>query len=342
VQAILKKYANWLFQTRKLKPHTVHNHLETLVNFWSWSSEHHVYRPEEVSPELITTYVQLLYRQWQCSTCKKRNFVHGKFVEESICTNCGANNSSPQIKNYAQNSVRIYRAVLKIFFSWAKMNRMTVTMPVKVTTPAPVPKITHYPIPTFERLFPYIWDPKADPRGALTLYLILAHGCSPWELRHLQLPQVTPINLSTRRVRLSESYRLILPARQPSLGNKSPGRPQGWIEFHTSLSSRLKPLLDRYEDQRAAVLLNLSNPYLLVSEYTCRRVHPVSNYFLWNLIQITTKEALGFSCNANTLRKTFAVILTDEGDGALLLRFGWHSCQASQYTFMNRVVLSPS
>jgi hypothetical protein len=100
-------------------------------------------------------------------------------------------------------------------------------------------------------------------------------------------------------------------------------------------------LLDRYERQRAGMLKNRFNSYLLISAVTCRKVHPVSNYFLWNLIQITTKEALGYSCNANTLRKTVAVILADEGGGGILLKFGWHHQQATQYTFSNRVIIQP-
>jgi hypothetical protein len=339
LQPTLKKYTEWLLQTRKARPHTVREHLQALVMFWSWSCKQQINRPEEVSPALITTYVQLLYWQWQCSACKKRNVAQTKTVDESECIKCGVINSAPKIKRYSQNTVRNYTAVLKVFFSRAKINRMTVTMPVQVTPRAPARSITHYPVQTVERLYSHMWDPTTDPTRALILYLVLAHACSPWELRHLQIPRVTSINANCPQPSLAEIYRLTLPERQPSLGNRSLGRPERWIEFHSEVSSRLKPLLDRYEDQRTRTLINISNPYLLVSNYTCRRVHPVSRFFLWNLIQITTKEALGYSCNVNTLRKTFAVMLTDEGGGGMLLKLGWQYCQATSYSFSDRIII---
>jgi hypothetical protein len=341
LQPILKRYADWMLQTRKSKLRTVREHLTVLVKFWSYSCEQRIYSPEEVSPVLITAYVQNLYRQWQCSTCKKLNFAQSKVVEERECTKCGASNSAPKIKRYAQTTVYNHRAVLKVFFSWAKLNRVTVTMPVTVTTQRPAPSITHYPIQTVERLYSYIWDPAVEPAGALILYMVLAHACSSWELRYSQIPQVTSINPSSCSVPLSELYRLMLPERQPSFGNRSPGRPEPVIKFHPEVSSRLKPLLDRYERQRERTLINPSNPYLMVSKYTSRLVHPVGTYFLWKLVQITTKEAVGYSCNINTLRKTFAVILADQGGGGVLLKLGWHHLQATHYTFSNRVVLSP-
>lgn len=340
LQPTLKTYANWLLQTRKSRPHTVREHLQGLVMFWSWSCGQQVYRPEEVSPELITTYIQLIYWRWQCSACKKRNIAQTKTVEEGKCIKCGVNNIAPKVKRYSQNTVRNIRSVLKVFFSWAKINRMTVTMPVKVTTRAPARSITHYPVQTLGHLYSHMWDPATDPARALILYLVLAHACSPWELRHLQIPQIKSINASCPQPSLAEMYGLNLPERSPSLGNRSPDRPERWIEFHSEVSSRLKPLLDRYEDQRAKMLINTSNPYLLVSNVTCRRIHPVSNYFLWNLIQITTKEALGYSCNVNTLRKTFAVMLTDKGGGGMLLKFGWQQGQATSYSFSDRIIIA--
>lgn len=338
----LIKYADWLINTRKATLKNVREHMDAVAKFWSWSYTCRVYRLEEVYPELIDTYVKGLYKWWRCSACKKQNLVLTKPTGNQ-CAYCQASNSAPKVKNNSQNTVRNHRAKLKVFFTWARNNRMTVTMPVRIKTPAPARSITHYPIRMVESLHTYIWDPSSDPAGALILYLVLAHGFSAWELRHAQVPQVVPIHQPSRPIPLSESYGLVLPERQASLGNRSPGRPEQWIEFVPKVAPRLKPLLIRHEQQRSGMLLNKSNPYLLISAVTRRRVHPVSEFFLWNLVQITTKAALGRACNVNTLRKTFAVIVTDEGGGALLRRFGWHHCQATQYAFSEqRIIQSPS
>ncbi len=54
---------------------------------------------------------------------------------------------------------------------------------------------------------------------------------SIWELRHVTLPTFLPLRQDITLPGLTESYYVIIPKPEPSLGDRSPGRPDVRLDF---------------------------------------------------------------------------------------------------------------
>src|SRR5215469_12908820 len=263
-QAVLQHYATWLWERRSAS-NDVYEHMTMLASFWSWCDQYGARNPHEVQESLVNEYLLTLYWQWQCSVCQGMTpFEPRKRKAPSSCTRCAAIGSLAKVKRYAQNTVRSHKAKLLVFFDWAKMNRMVVTNPVQRQIAAPSPTIQHYPIETVKELCRYVFSPTADPVEALVLYLIIFHAFSVWELRHAELPSVLPLHNAIPQLSLGEAYYVLVPRPSPTLGDRSPGRPDIRLDFPSSAASRLRPLLDRFEQHRHRHIKDTSNHYLLI------------------------------------------------------------------------------
>ncbi len=341
LQALLHRYATWLWERRAV-PTSVRDHMEVLASFWSWSERRGVHSPEEVQVSLINDYLLHLYWKWQCSICQSAMaFDPADRHAPRICTHCGAIGSLVQEKRYSQNTVRRYRAKLLVFFDWLKMNRMVIANPVQRKVPSPSPTIQHYPPEVIKRLCAYILLPTADPVEALILYLVIFHATTVWELRHATLPTLLPLHSDVSLPRLAEAYYLIIPKPVPSLGDRSPGRPDVRLDFPANAAPWLKPLLDRFERQRQVMVGNPRNRYLFITPHTRRHNTPVGSYYIWKIVQRASVQVLGAACNPNTLRKTAGVIFADRAGAGTLRWMGWDDQQAFKYTWAPREVIQP-
>lgn len=341
LQGLLHRYAAWLWE-RQTVPASVRDHLEALGAFWLWCEEHGVKSPEEVQASLVNDYLLTLYWQWQCSECQRATAFEPRTRKVSkTCTHCGALHSLIKVKRYAQNTVRGHRAKLLVFFDWAKINRMVITNPVQRKTPAPNATITHYPPDVIKKLCAYITTPDAEPLEALTLYLILFHALSVWELQHVQIPTLLSLHEDVLLPTLADAYYVIVPKPAPSLGDRSPGRPDIRLDFLPRAEPWLKPLLQRFEDQRRATLKNLTNRYLLVAPGRSRHDTSVGNVFVWQVVRQASVRVLGATCTPNTLRKTVGVMFADRAGAGILRWMGWDDQQAFAYTWAERETVHP-
>jgi hypothetical protein len=341
MQALLHRYTTWLWE-RQTVPGSVRNHLEALASFWSWCEQRGIRSPEEVQASLISEYLLTLYWQWQCSVC------HGTTAFEPanrkalrVCTYCSTIGSLSKVKRYAQNTVRGHRAKLLVFFDWLKINRMVVINPVQRQTPAPRPTIQHYPPEVIKQLCAYITAPNADPVEALTLYLIMFHALTVWELQHAQLPTVFSLRQDISLPGLAEAYYVIVPKPAPSLGDRSPGRPDVRLDFPAKAAPWLKPLLERFECQRQQIVRNPRNRYLLIAPKKARHNTPVGKVFVWEIVRNASLRMLGAACNPNTLRKTAGVMFADRAGAGILHWMGWDEQQAFAYTWAAREMIHP-
>lgn len=250
LQGLLHRYATWLWE-HKTAPATVRDHCEDLAAFWYWSIQLGINSPEQVQPSLINDYLQTLYWQWQCSKCQGIvGFEPRHRKPPRICPNCGAVHSLSQVKRYAQNTVRHRRSKLRVFFNWAKSNRLIVINPVQRQVAKPEPTIRHYPPEVIRQLCEYVVAPDAEPVEALVLYLIIFHALSVWELQPAKIPAVIPMREDILPLGFGQAYYLIVPKREPSRGNRSPGHPSIRLDFPPTATPWLKPLLERFEHQR--------------------------------------------------------------------------------------------
>ncbi len=224
VQALMCRYATWL-QERRTKPTNVRDHMEVLASFWSWSELRSVHLPEEVQVSFVNDYLLHLYWKWQCSTCQSSMaFDPRERNAPRMCSHCGTIGTLVKEKRLAQNTVRGHRAKLFVFFDWLKMNRLVISNPVQSKVPAPSPTIQHYSLDVIKHLGDYVRAADTDPCEALMLYLVIFHALTIWELRHVTLPTFLPLRQDITLPGLAESYYVIIPKPEPSLGDRSPGR----------------------------------------------------------------------------------------------------------------------
>ena len=341
VQDVLHRYTTWLWE-RKERPANVRDHLEALAAFWTWAETVSIRAPQEVQTSLINKYFQTLFWQWRCSTCQAV-VAHNPFARAAprVCTHCGTVHSLTKEMRYAQNTLRQHHAKLLVFFDWAKLNRLVVANPVQRRISTPVPTITHYPLDVVRKLAGYVASPEADPVEALVLYLILFHALSVWELRHTKVPTFLALHEGIATPNLAEAYYVIVPAPEPSLGDRSPGRPDARLDFREKAAPWLKPLLERFDLYRRQKVGSASSQLLLVNNSRLHHETPVSHYYIWQLVRTATLHVLGATCSPNTLRKTAGVMLADRVGPGILARMGWDDHQAFAYTWASRDTILP-
>ena len=265
IQSLLEQYAAWLCE-RKSKLSSVREHMEGLAPFWSWCDRRGIRSPAEVQAGLVKDYMLVLCWEWCCSGCgATMEFEPRDRNAPRTCDHCGALHTVNRVKRYAQNTVRAERAKLLVFFDWCKLGRIVLTNPVQVKVPAPLPTIRHYSPDVIQTLCSYMAASDADPAEAVALYLILFHALSVGELRHVRIPRGSSIREGVFVPSLSEAYYLIMPKAFPSLGNRSPGRPDVRLDFPAGAAPWLRALLDRYERHRQQFACNPANEYLFVS-----------------------------------------------------------------------------
>lgn len=341
IRPILHRFTSWLWERRNV-PDSVGDYLEVLASFWSWCDQRAVRSPMEVHNVLINDYLLTLYWQWQCSVCQNAiNFDPRDREAPGVCDYCGAISSYKKVKRYVQNTVRLYRGKLRVFFDWAKLNHIVITNPVQRKVPAPSPTIHHYTPEVIKNLCPYIIAPDAHPVEALILYLIIFHALSVWELRHAQLPNLTPLHGRIALPSLAEAYHIRIPKPEPSLGDRTSGRPNVQVSFPTQAAQWLKPLLERYEYHRQQKVKDHNNRYLLFSPITGRHNIPVGRGYVNMLVRQVSQRVLGKVCNANTLRKTVGLMFTDRSGAGVLRFMGWDSQQAFRYYWAERILVHP-
>jgi len=341
IQPVLQNYAAWLWGRQNV-PADVGNHLAVLAAFWSWCELQGICGPEGVHNTLINDYLLTLYWQWQCSICQGiMPFDPHERIGPRICAHCCAAGSLCKIKRFTQETVRGYRGKLRVFFDWAKINRMVITNPVQRKVPAPNPSIEHYSPEVIKDLCSYIPAPDADPVEALILYLIIFHAFSVWELRHAQLPTLYPLHDGVRLPTLAESYYMLLPKPAPSRGDHSPGRPKVRVDFPAEAASWLRPLLERYEHERQQVVKNENNSYVLFSSWTAHHNHPVGVKYVLHFVRRASIRILGKTCMPRVLRKTVGVLFADRSGAGVLRFLGWKGQQAFRYTWAERKTVHP-
>lgn len=117
------------------------------------------------------------------------------------------------------------------------------------------------------------------------------------------------------------------------------------LDFPEKAESFLKPLLARFEQQRAKTIKNPKNRYVFISAGvtgTHRHPAPVSGSFLFEKIRAVTQRLMGFLCNPRTLRQTIGLLYADRAGGSILQMMGWKGRQAYKYLCAPRELVDPT
>jgi site-specific recombinase XerD len=339
-QPMMRRYAEWL-RTQKLTFETIRDHMEALAAFINWCGDFKINVPEGVSPSDFNNYLAGLYKQWKCLACAGTiNLSPNEPTLLALCPHCSSHNLCVEVGRYNHHTVRKECSKLKKFYTWAKLNRLTVINPVKRKIMPPQPGVRHYPPEIMRKLAATIIDTSTDPVEALSLYLIIFHALSIWELRHAELPTIFRIKQDHSNS-LAEAYYLTIPERTPSRGKRSSGRQGTKLCFPAEAVQWLKPLLERYDKQRMGKTQNANNRYLLVAKSSTVRNEPVCAGFIKSLLKRASSRILNAAISPGLLRQTSAVLFVEYGDGSVLSKMGWSPQHGWKYTWMPRQVINP-
>jgi hypothetical protein len=342
IQHTLQLYASWLCE-RKARWHNVRDSIAALISFWSWCASYGIKSPHEVTTSVINNYLLTLYWQWSCTNCNSMfTFTPEERQAPRICPNCGDIGTIMKVDRFAQRTVRSHHNRLYVFFEWAKLNHKVIANPVRRKIPLSEYSKRHYPFEDIRRLCNYIAAPDSDPIEALALYLIIFHAFSVWELRHAELPIFNKLDGGYETPPLTSAYYILLPKREPSLGDRTPGRPDVRVVFPDKAAPWLNPLLERFEHSRQELSKNHSNKYLLLSTRTARHNIPIGAKMVGSIVQRASQQALGAKYNPRYLRITVAMMFVDSTNGGILKWLGWSSQTGFKYMWMQREVVQPA
>lgn len=341
-QPILRRYTEWLEDERLCTMVNIRDHLEAILSFHTWCAARGIKLPEEVQPIHFNNYLVTLYEQWQCSKCEGTMPLDpdNRQVPQR-CVHCDAIRSCVKVPRYTQHTVRKERAKLRVFFDWAKINRLVIINPIQRKVKVPDPTIQHYPPWVLEKLVADLQNPLTDPTEALVLYLIIFHGLSVWELQQAQLPAILSINKERESPALAKAYCVIVPRHKVSYGRRTPTRPSIQIDFPLEFAEWLEPLLERYDRERQQKTKNRENRYLLVANRSHVRNAPTCAAYILAIVNQASARILNKHVNPSLLRKTAGVIFTDCGNKTDLKQMGWGPQQAWGYVWHNLIEVSP-
>jgi len=341
LQPVLQKYLTWLCE-RKTLPATIKEHLAIVVAFWSYCEQKGITALTEIQSEQVKSYLLTLYWQWQCQTCQGvLPFDPQQRRAPKGCSHCQAVGSLTQVRRYVQGTISNYRGTLRVFFDWARINRLVITNPVHRESARSLYTIRHYPLDIIQKLCTILVNPDADPMEALILYLILFHGFSIPELQRAEIPVVRTWPYGEYMTTLTETYAVTVPRSVVSVGVQSPRRPEVLVTFPECAASWLKPLLMRFEQQRKLRLKNVQNGYLFLSSSSAHYRRTVSRQFLTKVVRQASQRVVGTSCTPGMLRKTVGVLFADAAGAGILRWMGWEDEQAFRYSWAQREVVQP-
>src|SRR5262245_48851304 len=226
------------------------------------------------------------------------------------------------------------------FLRWARDHRLIVARFVPHRIKADEQRVRRYPTEVIEDLCAHMVAPSADPFEALALYLLMFHACTVSELRLAEVPMVLSLSDESLLPTLAESYFVRL-SRHRFEPQRPMNRPDTRIDFWTQESHWLKPLLERFEEERRRMVGDVRTPYLFVTPHSLRHMIPVGAGAIRGIVKRATLHAHGSACTAKSLRIRMAAVIADHRGEGLLELLGWRPRQALAYTWLPGEIVQP-
>jgi hypothetical protein len=332
IQEYLRRYVDWLYQRRNT-PSTIRCKLVSINPFWWWCDHLGIKSPLAVNEDIFNQYLQYLSWKRVCQKCHHAEaFDVYVVMDTGACPKCDAPDTLIKIRRHSHDTVVNDCRALVSFFDWAQINKLVLINPVECEVEISECEARHYSPDVILRLCQYIVSPEADPMEALTLYLIIFHAFTVWELAHALLPSSPG---------LAEAYHVLIPRRDASRRAYAIGRPDVRVDFRPLTAHWLKPLLERYERQRRQILRNPQNRCLIVAPGRARHDNPVCKEFIRRVVKRGSTHAWVGECSPKRLRGTAGVIFADTGGTGMLVWMGWSAGQGFRYTWMQRRIVHP-
>ena len=156
----------------------------------------------------------------------------------------------------------------------------------------------------------------------LTIFHLLTHA----EISNLRIPSVVSRKSTISESEGNEDYQyLLLPANKLSRGKRSVRRPEQIIKFPRKALPWLVPLLERFYEERRTHVRAYHNEYLVVAGNRARRNRPVSQTYLFEVVQRGSERILDGTINLSSLQRTAAAIISQRSKrrSAVLTMMGY-------------------
>jgi hypothetical protein len=143
----------------------------------------------------------------------------------------------------------------------------------------------------------------------------------------------------------NEDYRyLLLPANKLSRGKRSVRRPGEIIKFPRKALPWLVPLLERFYEERRTHVRAYHNEYFVVAGNRARRNRPVSQTYLFEVVQRGSERILDGTINLSSLQRTTAAIISQRSKrrSAVLTMMGYGRKTAIRFNYLDSFPLKPN
>lgn len=335
----------------------------TVNRFLNWCERNQVNSLSKIDAAVVDDYQRTLLWTYRCIKCGECVPVDSAGSGDK-CVNeqCEATQSYVRVNYLTRNSRIATVSRLRVFFDWALLHEMVSHNPIVSTEMKSGPRaftvvdergrrvevsgaIRRYDDRVIQQLCKYIVSPEADPTEALVYYLTIFHLLTPTEIRTLRIPSFVSRKSISSEYDGNMDYRyLILPAKKPSRGKRSVRRTEQIIKFPPKALSWLVPLLERFYKRRSTHVRAYQNEYFVVGGNRSRRNKPVSQTYIFKLVQRGSQRLLDGAINLSSLRQTAAAIFAQRSKrrSAVLTMMGWGRKSAIRFNYLDSFPLRPN
>lgn len=329
--------------------------IQTVSHLLSWCVSQNITAVSAINTEIFVEYLQSLLWQYQCSVCHV--CIPFKSVVPKTCLNdqCRAAKSYLLKERISRTFLKNQLSHLRRFFDWAVLNDLLPENPAdnEACKLKALPfvsgeggatdrrigiAIRRYAEDVIVRLCEYIFSAKADPEEALVLYLVIFHLCTVKELCGLRVPSFISAGTNTEE----DFKHLVFSPQKASRGSRRPRRTRAVLKFPSRASIRLRPLLERFYEQRKQYIRTDLYEYLFAVKTRCRHNKPVSEMYVRRIVRRASLRVLeeGEVCTTR-LRITAAALFSKKSKkrSGLLRPLGYRSAHAAAFNYLEEVIL---
>ena len=339
------------------------NTVATVNTFLMWCERREVNSLGEIDAAVLADYQKTLLWKFCCSECGECvPFDSHGAGEKCVNEECEATDSYVRVKHLTRNSRAIIVSRLRVFFEWAQLHGIVSHNPIVSTGMRAGPSaftvtdergrrvevssaIRRYDDHVIQQLCEYIVSPKNDPTEAILYYLTIFHLLTHKEIANLRIPSVVSRKSTISDSEGNEDYRyLLLPANKLSRGKRSVHRPEQIIKFPRKALPWLVPLLERFYEERRTHVRAYHNEYFVVAGNRARRNRPVSQTYLFEVVQRGSERILDGTINLSSLQRTAAAIISQRSKrrSAVLTMMGYGRKTAIRFNFLDSFPLKPN
>jgi len=223
--------------------------------------------------------------------------------------------------------------LLRGFFDWLRRERLVLTRPVPGRDRPRLRSVRVCDRAAFEKLVTALGGGVLPPREALAMYLLIFHA-----LENREIVEATGIGFRTHGS--FATFDLELPAPILSVGRRHVGRRGQVLHLPTGRYPWLHDIVAGVAEERAALLKQPDNHYLLVSESWRQGRRPMEPHLVNRLVAHATKIVCGVAMTPSLVRQSAGAYLADVSDHSICCAMGWSPRRAVDLAYATREVVA--